>query len=170
MRPASAAGETEQLITFGLAGERYGLPVGFVAGVASGAGLRRMEGLPEGFRGAVSSREGSVAVMDLGERLGLGRRRAGEGKMLISHAPGGAPLGLLVDEVHGVREVREDALESLPLYFDRAAEHLRGIARLPDGLTLVLDPVRLLSSESRGALEAWRQGADEPADGASDGA
>lgn len=147
--PAGAGAEpvgTRAVIAFRLGEESYALALEAVEEVAPGGAVRRRPDLPGALCGAVRVRGGEVPVLDLRRRLGLPDAAEGAGKVLVCRRAGEERLGLLVDEVSGVREVPAGTLVAPPRYFERAAAHLLGIARLEDGLVLLLDPVRLLAA------------------------
>jgi len=144
------------LIVFALGGERYALSLEAVEEVAPGAVVRGRPGLPGALRGGAEVRGGPIPVLDLRASLGLEPRPAGEGRVLVTRGSGSGALGVLVDEVHGVREVPPGTIEAAPRYFRRAAERLLGLVRTDEGLILVLDAARLVGEEERAWLEDER--------------
>lgn len=82
-----------------------------------------------------------VAVMSLGETLGLSQVGAGGGMAVITNSAGGAAFGIEVDEVIARREI---VVRPLPLPLSNLNGY-SGAAVLDDGsIVLVLDPANLV--------------------------
>jgi purine-binding chemotaxis protein CheW len=155
--PRAPAGELIELLTFAVAGARYGLPTSQVEAVARLAAVTRVPGVGPAVAG-VTNHEGNVLlVVELPTLLGLDRpptRSDAARYLLVVHdpsakAPGGGPsaaepLGLIADELHDIRVVEVGALHPLG---DGAGGPRLGRAQTSDGC-LVLDAQRLLTEPS----------------------
>ena len=136
------------VVAFTLAGERYGLRIEDVqevqqivalSGVRSGAAVVGMLDL----RGEV------IPALDVRTLVGLPAKPYSlQTPMLIARGPEG-PVALLVDEVHGVVALSDEALQPAPSLHSMH-EVLGGVARVEDGLISVVD-LDLMLGQAKGA-------------------
>jgi len=93
-----------------------------------------------------------IPVFNLRRRLGLAERAVGPDDLFLLAQSGGRLIALVVDESLGVTEFseREGAGrdEILP-----GLGHIRGVARLDDGLVLIHDLEKFLSIDEARALD-----------------
>lgn len=143
---APSRGGAVELVVFRLAGDRFAFALDDVVEVLGArAVVRRADG-PGPAVVTAQSRLGPVPVQDLREALGLDgadpEDDAGEARRVLVVRPrDGELVGLAVDDVEGVREIATDSLSPPPhLYAVHPRERVRAIARLEDGLVVLLDP------------------------------
>lgn len=127
-----------------------GVDVDAVQEVTAGGELTPVPLAPPVVRGLLNLRGQIVTAIDLRRSLQLADRPVGQPALnLILRAEGGA-VGLVVDAVGDVLDVRDDDFEEPP---GTVSGHLRdlitGIYKLDRGLLLVLDTERVME-ESRG--------------------
>jgi purine-binding chemotaxis protein CheW len=95
---------------------------------------------PGYLRGVINLRGTVLPIMDLSERLGLGRREASGRDVIIVIEAEGRTIGLLVSAVSDILTVPTDALDAPPdLTGEDGARFLSSIALHGDCLTRVLD-------------------------------
>lgn len=100
----------------------------------------RLPGAPAWVFGLINLRGTLLTVVTLATRFGVA---AGAGRSIVVLEGAGKALGVVVDEVQDVTGIAEDRLE--PVDAARASEGLvTGIARLDDGVALVVDAAALV--------------------------
>jgi purine-binding chemotaxis protein CheW len=129
-----------QLVTFTVAGHRFGIPVGLVQEVIQAPQMIPVPLAPGGVAGLVNLRGQVVTAIDLQHRLGLPAVASGSAAMnVVVRTPDG-PVSLLVDRIGQVVELDDDRLEPVPSTLDEGTRRLVGGAyQLDDALLLALD-------------------------------
>lgn len=105
------------IITFRLAGQPFGLPVGTVAEVAPLAWLERPPQMPSVVEGILNLGGQAVTVLRLDRLLGLDDGAYGvDSSILIMRTHDGEPgqIGLLVEHVEGVRPIEDYTIQGFP--------------------------------------------------------
>lgn len=139
---AEVAEETIEVVEFSLATERYGIETGYVREVFPFKELTPVPCTPPFFTGIVNVRGRMVAVVDLKAFFNLPANGLHDlHKVIILHSAE-MDLGILADEVGGVRSVPSSHLQaSLPTLSGIGQEYLRAVTG--DRLA-VLDARRIL--------------------------
>ncbi len=126
---------------FGVGRLALALPAADVTRVWPAMSYQALPGAPAVVAGLADLGGRAVPVLDLRTRLGLPATALHPGMVLIEAATRRRQLLLLADRVDGVRELA-------PAYPVPVAAHgLAGVASSPDGLLLICDLARLLSTE-----------------------
>ena len=143
-RPRSA---TEQLATFWLDGDLYGVEVEHVQEVLRSQNLTRVPLAPAAVAGLINLRGQVVTAIELRERLGLTPRPEGTDAVVIVVRLHGEAVSLLVDSIADVVDVDVRDFESPPDTMDgRARELIRGAYKLDGQLLLALDVNRAVGA------------------------
>lgn len=113
--------------------------------------------MPPSVRGVINLRGGVVPVIDLTVRFGAPPTAVGRRTCFVivevAHAGSVHVLGLVVDRVNAVTEIRPGDIEPPPAFGARInTEFIRGMARNDDGFVIILDVARTLSMEEMAAL------------------
>jgi purine-binding chemotaxis protein CheW len=142
-------GREHQHILFSLAGTDYAVPIVNVLEIGQPLDIRAVPNVPDWVLGVANVRGDIVSMVDLRRFLGLeinGQLPAR--RMLVCRArTGELTTGLLVDRVHGIRALSEQAVVPPPSGVDqRVAPYLRGVADHDGRLLVYLDMDRLLLS------------------------
>lgn len=128
-------GEEIEVLTFGAAGELYGLVLTEVSEVAKVPPITPVPGLPPALLGAVNLRGEVIAVADLQVLLGVGAVAPGPLSRLVIIRLGEERVGLLVDSIgdleRGTRSARPAGAAELV-----AAQVILGDGRLVGRLDL----------------------------------
>jgi purine-binding chemotaxis protein CheW len=129
-----------QLVTFTVAGHRFGVPVGVVQEVIQAPQMIPVPLAPGGVAGLVNLRGQVVTAVDLQHQLGLPTVASGSASMnVVVRTPDG-PVSLLVDRIGQVVDLDDDRLEPVPSTLDEGTRRLVGGAyQLDDALLLALD-------------------------------
>lgn len=138
------AGLILDLLTFELAGERYGIDTRYVQEVARFGSLTPVPGVPEVVAGIANLRGRILVVFDIRPLFGLAPADATDMARILVCGDGHSDLGLFVDAASGVVRLPAEDLQPHDFPDDRNAANLvRGITRdamvVLAGATLLTD-------------------------------
>lgn len=143
----------EQIVVFTLDEQRYGIHLGVVERVVRMVEITRLPAGPEFIRGVINVQGEIMPVLDLRRRFDLPQRSIELCDQLIITRCAKRSFALMTDTACEVREfteqMRTEACAILP-----ELPYLAGVAKLPDGLILLSDPVALLSHREMEAIDA----------------
>jgi purine-binding chemotaxis protein CheW len=131
----------DRLLIIELHGGLYGVDADAVREIVGFPAATRLPGAPPHVRGVVNLRGQLLTVVDIGHRLTGTPATSSEGSIVVITS-NDRVLGLLVEDVHDVQEVRVEAAERDLLA--RADGLLTGVGRLGDEVVLVIDIPELL--------------------------
>lgn len=145
------------VLTFDLGGERCALPARDVREVVRAARPARLPKAPAIVEGVLNVRGELVPLLDARRRFGLAPRPMSPVDHIVVATAGGRVVAFTVERALDVVPI---AAEDIRDVADVAigAEHVAGIARLPDGLLVIYDLDAFLSADE--ALELDRSLAD----------
>lgn len=141
--------ERRQLLRFSISNALYGLPIDTVREILQVSGLTEVPMMPPFVRGVMNLRGAVVPVLDLAQRLGLGRTEIGRRTCIVivdCPVPDGAPQrhGVLIDAVYEVLELGAHELVAVPTMGTRVApQYLSGIARVKGQSMEMLEVARV---------------------------
>ena len=141
-----------QLLAFGMAQQRYALPLAAVERVVRAVEITPLPKAPPMVLGIVNIGGHIVPVFNVRSRFRLPERDMDLRDQLILGQTEHRMVALVVDEVSAVMERAESevitAQEILP-----GLEYVQGVARLEDGMILIHDLDKFLSSEEEAILD-----------------
>lgn len=150
----AAADAASTFLAFDLGGQRLGVSVERVREILDLQPMTRLPDAPHEVRGVIDVRGASVPILDLAARLGLDAAEAGPEARVIVFDLGeaGRPraFGVLADRVRDVRRIAPEAIEPPPTLAGGRGAATRGLARVEDGLVVLLDLDRLFAEGSLG--------------------
>jgi chemotaxis signal transduction protein len=129
-------GHDREVVTFGLAGERYGIDIGRLREIVAIRPITPVPRVPAGVAGVTSVRGVMVPVLDLRHCIGLPRQAPDQRARILVVDHQGEPVGLLVDEVYKVLRLRESMIE--PPGAGVTSGAIEAIARSGEQLVLLL--------------------------------
>jgi purine-binding chemotaxis protein CheW len=145
-----AAEAIEHLATFFLSREEYGVDVRLVQEIIRVTEITPVPRAPESVRGVINLRGRIIPVVDLKRKLGLGDVEAGRRARIVVVKLKERLIGLLVDAASQVLKVPVSAIDPAP---DAVVEidihYIRGVAKLPERLIILMDLQAVLSGELR---------------------
>ena len=131
---------SRQFVTFEVAEQFFGVPVGVVQEVLLNEKYTPMPLAPDGYGGLFNLRGEVIGTVDLGVRFGLPSRAMSGTVVNVVVLAGGEPVSLLVDRIGLVVELDDAAFEPPPDTLTGAARALIvGTYKASDRLLLVLD-------------------------------
>ena len=159
-----AAEATEHLATFLLGREEYGVDVRTVQEIIRVAEITPVPRAPESIKGVINLRGRIVPVIDLKKKLGLGEvAEADKRARIVVVKLRERLIGLLVDAASQVLKVPVSSVDPAPeAVLEIDADFIRGVAKLPDRLIILMELQKILALElgEGGAARAERAGAE----------
>jgi purine-binding chemotaxis protein CheW len=148
-----------QFVTFKLAGQKYAMDILKVQEINNLKEITPVPNAPAYVEGAINLRGKVIPVLNLRKKFHLEQKDLGESNKIIIIDIRGTITGIIVDAVSDVLRVPEDVVEPPPPVSSSVrSELIRGVAKLADGLIIVLDMDRLLDDAERHAVLASSQG------------
>jgi len=145
-----AAEATEHLATFFLASEEYGVDVRLVQEIIRVTEITQVPRAPDFIKGVINLRGRIIPVIDLKRKLGLGEVALARQARIVVVKIRERLLGLLVDGASQVLKVPVSSIEAAPEEVTEVdATAVRGVAKLPGRLIILMDLGRTLSLELR---------------------
>ncbi|MGR9099734.1 MAG: chemotaxis protein CheW [Gammaproteobacteria bacterium] len=144
--PAEDAGQSLEVVEFGLAHERYAFELRHVREVCALDSLTPLPCTPDFVLGIVNIRGRMLSVVDLKRFFGLPEKGLTDlDKVVVLESPE-MTFGVLADAVAGVRRIPlSDIQPSLPTLTGIREAYLRGVA---EGRTVLLDAEKLLADQN----------------------
>jgi purine-binding chemotaxis protein CheW len=152
-----------QLVLFALDEQRYALALASVERAVRAVAITSLPKAPSAVLGIVNVKGNVVPVYDLRRRFRLPEREINLTDQLMIARTSRQIVALLVDTVNGVFEVPEEEITSAEKILPEV-EYVRGVVKLPDGLVLIHDLDRFLSSEEERILDEALQSVPRPPD------
>ena len=146
-----------QLVIFQLAGERYGVNIQDVREIIRTQAVTKIPSAPEHVLGVIDLRDTVIPVIDLRQRLSLEVRAETDDNRIVVVEAHGQQVGVLVDAVQEVLRIQDDRVEANSAIVTTAdSYYIEGVARLDEGLLILLDIEKALARDSE-ALDEARQ-------------
>jgi len=137
-----------QWVTFRLANETYGINVMQVQEVLRVSEIAPVPGAPHYVLGIINLRGNVVTVVDTRIRLGLETSELSDSTRIVIIEGAKHVVGILVDCVAEVVDLRASELESAPnVGNDDSAKYIQGVASRGDELLILVDLNKLLTDE-----------------------
>ncbi len=141
---ARGAVDAEQLLTFIVDNQEYGVDILRVREIRGWTAPMPIPNAPSYVRGVINIRGDVVPIADLRERLGLASLEYGQTTVVIvlrvNSAARERVLGVIVDAMSDVTSVPLSAVRPPPSFGDGSdASLIRGIATLEDKMITILD-------------------------------
>lgn len=141
--------ELEQLLTFIVDGEEYGVDILGVQEIRSWSHPMPIPGAPAFIKGVINIRGHIVPIADLRERLGMPSLPYGSTTVVVvvRVASGNRErvMGLIVDAMSDVMSIPRSALKPPPVFVEGELTLARGIATMGDKMITILDVTRIFS-------------------------
>jgi purine-binding chemotaxis protein CheW len=140
-----------QLVTFRLDEEAYGINVMQVQEVLRVTEIAPVPGAPDYVLGIVNLRGNVVTVIDTRSRFGLSTTEMTDSSRIVIIESGEEVIGILVDSVSEVVELRQSEIELAPsVGTEDSSRYIQGVATRSDDLLIVVDLNKLLSEDDKG--------------------
>ena len=141
-------GPVVQWVTFKLGDETYAINVMQVQEVLRVSEIAPVPGAPEFVLGIINLRGNVVTVMDARKRIHLPPKDVDDDSRIVIIEAGSQVVGMLVDCVAEVIEVRDSDIEPAPsVGNDESSKYIQGVVNRDEGLIILMDLDKLLTEE-----------------------
>ncbi|MFW5950407.1 MAG: chemotaxis protein CheW [archaeon] len=134
--------EQQQVLEFGLDGQRYGVSIDTVAEIVDRTSLTSLPNTPEHVLGVMNLRNETTTIIDPQVVLGTGER-PDDGRIIIFDSTDGHQYGWVVDAVFQVSTIDHSAVDD-----NVDSPVLHGIVMRDDGFLLWVDPTTVNADEA----------------------
>jgi purine-binding chemotaxis protein CheW len=154
----SAADREGKYLTFTLAEEGYGIGIRKIKEIIGMMAITPLPQTPEYVKGVINLRGKVIPVMDLRLKFGVEATEYTERTCIIvveiAGASGTVQVGIVVDAVSEVLNIRGEEIEDTPTFGDELnSDYLLGMAKTEGGVKILLDIDRVLSATEIHGLE-----------------
>lgn len=157
--------DEEQLVSFSVGEEEYGIDIMQVKEIIRVPDIVHVPKAPFGVEGVVSIRNKLLPILNLRNVFGMPDAAMTDATRILVVDMGGVSVGIKVDRVSEVMRVPSRVIDETPaMMVGDGSEQIKGVAKLDNGerLILILDPERILShQELRGVTGMKGIQADE---------
>jgi len=137
-----------QWVTFFLDNEKYGIKVMQVQEVLRMTEIAPVPGAPHYVLGIINLRGNVVTVVDSRKRFGLPPQDSDDATRIVIIEAGEQVIGILVDSVAEVVDLRADDIEMAPnVGTDESSKYIQGVSSQSDELLILVDVNKLLSDD-----------------------
>lgn len=140
-------------LVFSLGEERYGLGILDVREIIGLLAIHELPDMPPFFKGVINLRDRVIPVMDLRLKFGMEEAEHTNRTCIIivevSGKRGSTLMGIIVDAVSEVANIKDEVIEDAPSFgggLDTAM--ILGMAKLKEGVTILLDIDRLMQTDA----------------------
>ncbi|MBW2011226.1 MAG: chemotaxis protein CheW [Deltaproteobacteria bacterium] len=141
-------------LTFKIADESYGIGILDVREIIGMVPIRSMPQTPEYIKGAINLRGKVIPIIDMRLKFGIESADYTDRTCIIvvevSGPSGSTQMGIVVDKVLEVTEIKEDEIQDSPQFNGSlTTDYILGMAKKGDSITILLDIDRVLHTEDR---------------------
>ncbi len=145
-------------LTFALAGEEYGIGILKVKEIIGIIPITTVPRTPLFMKGVINLRGKVISVIDLRLKFGMEEAPYTERTCIIVveilSEKGSVPMGIVVDSVSEVLNIQGSDIEETPAFGSKFnAEFISGMAKINEGVKILLDIDKVLSAEEIVVLE-----------------
>jgi purine-binding chemotaxis protein CheW len=145
-----------QWVTFRLGEETYGVNVMQVQEVLRITEIAPVPGSPDYVVGIINLRGNVVTVIDTRKRFGLYPKDCDDSSRIVIIEADDQVIGILVDSVAEVVELRASEIESAPnVGNEESSRYIQGVTSRNGELLILVDLNRFLSDEERAELDLF---------------
>lgn len=153
MQSAAIHTDMFQLVTFRLAGQKYAVDILKVQEINNMKEITAIPNSPPFLEGAINLRGKVIPVLNLGKKFGFTPAENIELAKIVIMDIRGVIMGAIVDAVSDVLRIPRDLVEPPPpVSSNVSTEFISGIAKLEDGLVILLDMDRLLDDAEHASV------------------
>lgn len=153
MQSTAVHTEMLQLVTFKLAGQKYAVDILKVQEINNMKEITAIPNAPAYLEGAINLRGKVIPVLNLRKKFGFEENANSTLCKIIIMDVRGVIMGQIVDAVSDVLRIPRDVVEPPPpVSSNVSTEFISGIAKLQEGLVILLDMDRLLDAEEHKAV------------------
>jgi len=145
----------QQLVSFNLANEDYGIDIASVDGIIKLQEITTVPNTPDFVEGVTNLRGSVLPVIDLRKRFGLQQVDASRDTRIVVVNMGHSKVGMIVDGVSEVLTIPESAIEPTPPMVTTVdSAYITGIAKVEERLIILVDLTKILNTVEQESLQA----------------
>lgn len=138
----------EQLVTFGLGSEEFGVDIMLVQEIIRIPPITRVPKAPSFVEGVINLRGNVITVISLRNRFGMEHAEETDLSRIIVLEVNNKVFGIRVDAVTEVLRLEEDAIEPPPsIAMGVDSHYIRGVGKIGDRLLILLDLEHIMGGE-----------------------
>lgn len=153
--------DTDQYLTFILAGEEYGVDILRVQEIKGWDNVTPIPNTPDYIKGVINLRGTIVPIIDLRSRFSLDAIPYGATTVVIvlkvSSKNGKRTMGIVVDAVSDVYNVAVEEMKSPPDFGTISIDYVKGLATVDEKMVIILEIDKLLNNGELDSAEALLQ-------------
>jgi purine-binding chemotaxis protein CheW len=145
--------DTQQFLTFKLAGEEYGVGILSVQEIRGWSAVTAIPHAPNWLLGVINLRGVVVPIIDLRIKFNFAKAEYNEFTVVIIMNVGARVVGVVVDGVSDVITLTPDQIKPAPsLGNNTDTSHIIGFGTLDDRMRILMDVERLMASADLSAI------------------
>jgi purine-binding chemotaxis protein CheW len=154
METDTISSEMLQFVTFRLAAEKFGVNILKVQEINNLKDFAKIPHAPTFVEGAINLRGKVIPVLNLRKKFGIEEKALDDFSKIVIMNVRGHIMGILVDSVSDVLRIPQNVIMPPPPVSSDVtdAEFVQGIARLDQGLVIILDMEKLLGRDEHDAV------------------
>jgi len=149
----STEADTQQFLTFKLAGEEYGVGILSVQEIRGWCAVTAIPHSPSWLLGVINLRGAVVPIIDLRIKFNFARADFNEFTVVIILNVGARVIGVVVDGVSDVITLTSEQIKPAPSLGGNAdTSHIIGFGTLDDRMRILMDVERLIAGADLGSV------------------
>lgn len=153
-----ADADTQQFLTFKLAGEEYGVGILSVQEIRGWSAVTAIPHSPAWLLGVINLRGAVVPIIDLRIKFDFAKAEYNEFTVVIILNVGARVVGIVVDGVSDVITLAADQIKPAPSLGNNAdTSHIIGFGTLDERMRILMDVERLMASADLGSIKPLQQ-------------
>ncbi len=150
----AANDKLDQLISFAIGDEDYGVDIQTVKEVIRHREITRLPKAPAFVKGVINLRGDVIPIMDLRERFNMEQQEYTSMTRVIVVEVDGRSIGMVVDSVSHVIRIDESQIVPPPPCVGKISEeYIRGVGKVGEKLIVLLHITKILTAEEKVELE-----------------
>jgi purine-binding chemotaxis protein CheW len=150
-----AEADTQQFLTFKLAGEEYGVGILSVQEIRGWSAVTAIPHSPTWLLGVINLRGAVVPIIDLRIKFDFAKAEYNEFTVVIILNVGERVVGVVVDGVSDVITLSADQIKPAPsLGSNTDTSHIIGFGTLDERMRILMDVERLMASADLGSIKS----------------
>lgn len=148
----------QQLVSFKLANEEFGVDIIKVQEIMRVQEITRVPQMPDYVEGVINLRGNVIPIIDLRKKFGLEVKERDNLTRIVVVNINEKVMGFIVDAVEQVLRLSSDQIEPPPdVGLAVGKEYIKGVGKLDDRLLILLNLDKLLTVEEHAGLEKINQ-------------
>lgn len=158
MKEAKRMEKLDQLISFGIGNEDYGVDIQTVKEVIRKKEITRLPKAPVFVKGVINLRGDVIPIIDMRERFGMEQKEYTDMTRVIVAEVEGRSVGMVVDSVSHVIRMEETEIEPPPPCVGKISEeYIRGVGKVGEKLIVLLKIENILTAKEKKELETMEE-------------